>query len=75
MGMRSSRRGTFLRQIRLYLIVVVGVLIAYFAYVTISRGFTYALSMENLRWFGVLLLIYSSIAALVATLMSLTKSE
>jgi hypothetical protein len=71
--MPRNLRMKFFREFRLYLAIAVSALAAYFAYVTVDRGWSYALSMENLRWFGVSLLLYSAIAALVATLTSLTN--
>jgi len=65
----------FFREFRLYLTIVFGLLVAYLVYITVTRGLSYALSMENLRWFGISLLLYSAIAALVAMLSSLTSSD
>jgi len=72
--MVRNLRINFFRQFRLYLTIVFGLLAAYFVYVTATRGLSYALSMENLRWFGKSLLLYSAIAAIVATLTSLTRT-
>jgi hypothetical protein len=68
-------RMNFFREFRLYLTIVFGLLVAYLVYITVTRGLSYALSMENLRWFGISLLLYSAIAALVAMLSSLTSSD
>jgi hypothetical protein len=65
----------FFREFRLYLTIVFGLLVAYLVYITVTRGISYALSMENLRWFGISLLLYSAIAALVAMLSSFTSSD
>jgi len=68
-------RRRFLKSFRLYSIVAVGLLAAYFVYVTISRGLPYAVSIENLRWFGLSFLFYFSIAALIAALATLSDSD
>jgi len=75
MRMLSNFQRNVFRSFRLYLIIVLGLLVAYFVYVILSRGLTYALSIENLEWFGTSFLLYSAIAALVAILTCLTSSD
>jgi len=72
--MIKNLRINFFREFRLYLAILLGAFATYFAYITRNRGLSYALSMENLVWFGKSLLVLSALAALVATL-SLTGSD
>ena len=55
--------------------IVLGLLAAYFAYVVASHGSTVAFSIENLKWFGSSLVLYSAIAGLVAALACLSRTD
>ena len=73
--MLRNLRINFFKEFRLYLALLLATFAAYFVYITRTRGLSYALSMENLTWFGKSLLLYSAIAALVATVTSLAGSD
>ena len=73
--MLRNLRINFFKEFRLYLTLMLATFAAYFVYIMRTRGLSYALSMENLAWFGKTLLLFSAIAALVATLTSLAGSD
>ena len=58
----------------MYIAIVLGLLAGYFAYVVASHGSTYAFSVENLKWFGSSLALYSAMAGLVAALACLSRT-